>query len=115
MLEVPIFQKTYDFYKSLYGYLLTFPKVHRYSLGLKLDATALEIFELLLIAGNTTSIQKIVALEKASSKLDLLKLLLRLAKDTQSLDNKKYLHLQSFLQEIGRMLGGWIKATKQIT
>ena len=89
--------------------------MHRYSLGLKLDATALEIFELLLIAGNTTSIQKIVALEKASSKLDLLKLLLRLAKDTQSLDNKKYLHLQSFLQEIGRMLGGWIKATKQIT
>lgn len=93
--------------------MLTFPKVHRYSLGLKLDTTSLEIFELILAAGNNKSSQKAFILEKASTKLDLLKLLIRLAKDTGSLDNKKYLDLQERLQEIGKMLGGWTKAAKQ--
>jgi len=54
-------------------------------------------------------------LERASVKVDLLKLLLRLAKDTQSLKITAYLDLESDLQEIGKMLGGWLKHTKQIT
>ena len=48
-----------------------------------------------------------------SVKVDLLKVLLRLAKDTQSISEGRYLNLQEMLQEIGKMLGGWIRATKQ--
>ena len=50
-----------------------------------------------------------------SIKLDLLKVLLRLSKDTQAINDKEYLELQEILAEIGRMLGGWIKSTKQNT
>lgn len=56
---------------------------------------------------------KQTALQQISTKLDLLKILLRLSKDSQALTDKKYLELQAILQEIGRMLGGWIKSTKQ--
>jgi len=56
---------------------------------------------------------KVETLYKISCKLDLLKILLRLAKDTLALTNKSYLELQEMLQEIGKMLGGWIRATKQ--
>jgi hypothetical protein len=59
--------------------------------------------------------EKLTLLERADSKLETLKILLRLARDTQSLDGKKYIHLESYLQEIGKMLGGWIKHAKQIT
>jgi len=41
--------------------------------------------------------------------LDLLKILIRAAKDVQALPENKYLSLQTQIQEIGRMLGGWIK------
>jgi len=58
---------------------------------------------------------KIIILQRISIKLDLLKILLRLAKDSQSMNEKNYLDLQTILQEIGKMLGGWIKSTKQIT
>ena len=93
--------------------ILTFPKLHRYALGIKLTTVTEEVFELLFMAGNTKYAQKLLILEKASVKLDILKLLIRLSKDTQALDNKKYLILEGNLQEIGKMLGGWIKATKQ--
>ena len=34
-------------------------------------------------------------------------------KDIKSIDNKKYLALQTTIDEIGRMLGGWIKSVKE--
>ena len=45
-------------------------------------------------------------------KIDVLRVLIRLAKEIKALDNKKYLISQECLDEIGRMLGGWIKSTK---
>lgn len=56
---------------------------------------------------------KVSTLQQISIKLDLLKVLLKSAKDTQALKESRYLELQESLQEIGRMLGGWLKSTKQ--
>lgn len=56
---------------------------------------------------------KLETLQAMSVKVDLLKVLLRLAKDTQAISHGKYLTLQEMLQEIGKMLGGWIRTTKQ--
>jgi hypothetical protein len=39
--------------------------------------------------------------------------LLRLAKDNQAIKSNRYLELQTNLQEIGKMLGGWIRAARQ--
>lgn len=91
--------------------IITFPKTKRYTLGQKLDNLTLEIFELLFSI--PTSSNKIFSLQQISIKLDLLKILLRLAKDSLAIRDKKYLELQSILQEIGKMLGGWIRSTKQ--
>jgi len=71
----------------------------------------LDIFELLFSV--PTSRDKVNTLQHMSIKVDLLKILLRLAKDSQALENKNYVRLESILVEIGRMLGGWIRATRQ--
>jgi hypothetical protein len=42
-----------------------------------------------------------------------LRIFIRLMKDTKGIDNKKYLAVQAQTDEIGRMLGGWIRSTKQ--
>lgn len=89
-----------------------FPKTKRHTLGKKLDNLTLEIFELLFSIPNSKN--KAEVLNQISIKLDLIKILLRFAKDTQCLKNKNYLELQTVLQETGKMLGGWIRATKQI-
>ena len=106
-LDIPIFIKLYDFYKNLCQSIETFPKTKRYGLGLKLDQISLELIELIIRASYLQREQKLPILEKSVVSADLLKILLRLAKDNKAIDNKKYLQLESNLQEIGRMIGGW--------
>ncbi len=108
---IPIFIKLYDFYKNLTMTVNIFPKTKRYTLGQRLDNITLDILELLFSVPSSTD--KVKTLQQISIKVDLLKVLLRLAKDSQTIQNNKYLELESILQEIGRMLGGWIKSTKQ--
>lgn len=73
----------------------------------KLDRIALDLIESVVRASYLQRDQKLPTLEKSTVAVDLLKILLRLAKDNKVLDNKKYLQLESNLQEIGRMIGGW--------
>lgn len=51
-------------------------------------------------------------LNNARIKVELLKRLVRLTNDLKIIDNKKYIDLESELQEISRMINGWIKYLK---
>jgi hypothetical protein len=102
--------KTFDFFKQLQLWIHLFPKVERFSLGARLESTALDLLEGLLSANQLPNNLKRSALTSLSAKLELLRLLVRLALETKCIDQKKYLILQTLLQEIGRMLGGWIRS-----
>lgn len=111
--DIPIFKKSYELYKTISSFRNGVPKQDRYTLWQRVENTTLDIFEYLLSASSRQKIDKVPILEKASDKLNLLRVLLRLAKDTKALDNKKYLVLEELIDEIGRMLGGWIKSAKE--
>jgi len=81
-LEVPIFARLYEFYSLLSQYLISFPKIRRYTLGQKIDLLTLDIFELLFSVSYSES--KIIVLKRISAKLDLLKILLTYAKSSQN-------------------------------
>ncbi len=51
---------------------------------------------------------KIIYLRTAIRKLDTLKILLNILWETRSIDTQKYELLSLPLDEIGRMLGGWL-------
>lgn len=58
--------------------------------------------------------EKTLYIKVAIRKTDTLKLLLLMLWETKSLDNKKYLAISEKIDEIGRMLGGWLgQTTKQ--
>ncbi len=73
-------------------------------------AKSLQLIETIYFASRQTAGAKRETLLEANAQLDLLKLLIRMGCDTKSLNQKKYMLLQSFLQESGKMLGGWIKS-----
>jgi len=62
----------------------------------------------------TQKVEKLSVLVRASMKLNLLRTFVRLLKDTSVINAKKYIFLQANMDEIGRMLGGWIRSTKDI-
>jgi len=78
----------------------------------KIQLATLDIIEQLIGASYAKSEQKLAFLNQANIKLELVKLLIRLAEEIKVIPTKKYLSLEGKLQEIGRMLGGWIKSIK---
>ena len=110
--QISVITKTYDLYKLQYQYSKAFPKSDKYSLGEKIKSIILEILELLMEAETAKKDWKKSFLEKASVKLGLLKILIRLSNDIKILDNKKYLELEEKIIEIGKMIGGWMKMCK---
>lgn len=111
--DIPIFKKTYDLYKTFCGYRSLIPKQDRHTIAERCENAVLDVLEGILWAGQTARSEKLPMLEKTSLKLNLLRVFVRLMKDTKALDNKKYVELESQVDEIGRMLGGWIKSTKE--
>ena len=93
----------------MHSYHHQIPKAARYTLWQKSEQTALDLIEALIQTSYKQEEERIQALYEISNKLDLLKVLIRLAKDTRAIDNKQYVQIQSIIQEIGKMIGGWIK------
>jgi hypothetical protein len=89
------------------GFYQTLPKVHRYSLGQRIDTLFVEIIEAIAIATFLSREEKQPWVRLAIRKVDTLKILVMVLWETKSLDNKKYIALSVKLDEAGKMLGGW--------
>lgn len=57
--------------------------------------------------------EKLPILRAVSVKLNLLRVFFRLAKDGKVIDLKKYMALEETVDEIGRMLCGWMRSAKE--
>ena len=111
-LDIPIFKKTYELYKEFYSFRLSVPKQDRYTLWQKCESLLIEVLEGILFASQQAKPEKLPTLEKTSIKLNFLRVCIRLMKDVKAIDDKKYILTEAHLDEIGRMLGGWIKSTR---
>ncbi|MBI2444738.1 MAG: diversity-generating retroelement protein Avd [Candidatus Magasanikbacteria bacterium] len=103
-------KKTIELYKSYYVYLELFPKKDKHALGATCERYLIQIIELLLEASYLPKDAKRACLLKANNKFEALKVFIRLLHELKILDQKKYIALQSAVQEIGKMFGGWIKS-----
>lgn len=111
--DIPIFKKTYDLYKIFYSYRGTITKQDRHTIYQRCENLILELIESILIASQLYKAEKTPILEKVSVKLNFLRVFLRLMKEVKIIDNRKYATLEELVDEIGRMLGGWIRSSKE--
>ena len=86
-------------------------KSDRFTIYERNENLILELLELLIEASYRPRADKVNILERASVKLNILRLLIRLMKESSVFDTKKYVVLQEIINEIGRMLGGWIRSS----
>ena len=111
MMDLSIFHKTYSFIIIFSNHLDKFPKKDRFVLGARIENTAIELLTLIMRANYGQAGVRAHFLDESSITLDMLKIFVRLAKDKKALHPNQYLLLEERLQEIGRMLGGWIKSS----
>ena len=110
--NIPIFKKTYELYKEFYGLRNSVPRPDRYTIWQRCENLILDILENILWASQLSRAEKLPVLEKSSLRLNFLRVFLRLCKEIKVLDSRKYILFEEDVDEIGRMLGGWIKSTK---
>lgn len=103
----PLILKIEVAYTLWHSYILHFPKIHRYSLGAKIDSLLCEIICYISSALFVKKEHKVIHIQKAIQLLDTVKILLKVANKVDALDTKKFTALSEKLFEIGRMLGGW--------
>ena len=84
----------------------------RHGLGTSLENSIVECLEDLIMAKNAPKTLKAGYLIRASAKLEASTLKLRLLLEFAVANETKIFQIQSKLAEIGRMLGGWLKATQ---
>ncbi len=106
---LPIIQRLIVAYKLWHEYLPKFSKDHRYTLGFKIDKLFIELIEILYQAQYISLVHKQPYLAKASSKLDTLKFFFQILWEIDGIENKKYINFSRQIDEVGKMLGGWIK------
>ena len=92
-----------------------FPKVERFGIGNKIEQTFLDTLELTFCLSYLSPEHKIPLLNKAITKLDIVKFFAQLAWESKLIPTDKYSDLLSKLEEIGRQLGGWKKGLQTKT
>lgn len=104
----PSLEKMYQFVLWLIPTVEKFPRSQKFALGDRIQSTALDVLEGLIEASYRRDRQQLLA--QVNMSLDKLRLLLRLSTDLHCIDMRRYEFSARAIDEIGRMVGGWIKA-----
>lgn len=93
-----------------YGYvaLRQFPKFERHVLAAEMRGAMWGLLRLIVVCNKRY--HKKTTLQELDVELDLLRVQVRMARTLGYLDFKKYEHWARLNDEIGRMIGGWIKS-----
>ncbi|MGE4232055.1 MAG: diversity-generating retroelement protein Avd [Bacteriovoracia bacterium] len=105
--DLPIFVKWMDFLKWLLLTTDAFPKKVRFTFTERINGLALSIVEDLVEARYTRN--RSTALRRANLSLEKIRVLIRVCYETRVLSGKSYRHASYAINEVGKMLGGWMK------
>lgn len=108
--DLPVIQKTYDLLLWTVGHTVKFPRAYRFALGDRLERQLYGVLEDLLRAKFTK--ERAVILEGVNLELEILRFQFRLARDLQCLSLTSYGFAAKEVNEVGKMVGGWLKKSR---
>lgn len=112
MSDLPVVvQKAYEFNVWLIEKVQRFPRNHRFGVGDRLLQGVLDL--LLKLVDAAYARERVRILTEVNSLLNRMRFLLRLAKDLRLLTIDSYGFAAERVDEIGRMAGGWRKASAE--
>ncbi len=111
--EMVIFMRVFDLLAWLLPKSKHFPKLYRNTLTQRLMDSALDLQEALSEAQSQRGAARLTALLSADACLARLRVYLKLINQWRWINQSQYLHVSKIVAEIGRLLGGWIRQTRQ--
>ena len=111
--ELTVITKTYDLILWSCNHTSRFPRNHRFVLGERIERNLYTLLETPIRAEYTKNRQRL--LEEANLTLEILRFQMRLAKDLQCLKVQSYGFAARAIDEIGRLVGGWLRSRPEAT
>ncbi len=111
--EMVIFTRTFDFLAWLLPTTNHFPRTVRHTFSARLLNCAFNLREQLEEANHRSGAERYQKLLEADESLAKIRMYLRLAVRMNWLKQNQYQHSAKMLDEIGRLLGGWLKSVKR--
>jgi len=105
----PVVEKHYKLILWMLPKMANFPKDQKFLLADRIERILLDILEMLIEANYSK--QKRDILIKVNLKLDVLRFMMRIAKDMKYVNINAYDFFCQSAIEIGKMAGGWLKAS----
>ncbi len=105
--DLPIFIKWVEFIEWLFLKTEKFPRKVRFIFVNRIENLALDIVEDLIEARYSKN--KMEILKKANLRLEKLRVLLRMSYNQKFINLNAYEYAGKSINEVGKMLGGWIK------
>ena len=109
--ELIVITKTYDLILWSCNHTGKFPRNHRFVLGERIERNLYDLLEILIRAKYTTPAARIAG--RSQLELEILRFQMRLAKDLQCLKVESYGFAAKAIDEIGKLVGGWLKSERQ--
>lgn len=106
---MPVVHKLGELYKSVYALGPKLSKRDRYGIYLRIENLCISALAGALEAALVGKEKKAEILRALKLNIELLKQLIRIAHELKVIDDEKYLRLQSQLQEISKMVTGWLR------
>ncbi len=109
--ELVVITKTYDLILWSCNHTSKFPRNHRFVLGERIEQRLYDVLETLIEA--KYSRVRLPLLQRANLQLEILRFQMRLAKDLQCLKVESYAFAAKAIDDIGKLIGGWLKSDNQ--
>nr|WP_272888927.1 diversity-generating retroelement protein Avd [Stutzerimonas stutzeri] len=101
-------QRCEEMIQYAYVTIRHFPKFERHVLGAEIRETVWKLLRMIIICNKRY--HKKTTLTDLDAELDVLRSQVRTAFSLQYIDLKKYEHWARMNDELGRMIGGWMKS-----
>ena len=108
--ELPVYKATYDLLLEMFRFTKDFHKEFKYTVGESLKKETIELITLIYRANSR--VDKQVTLQTAREHIEVIRLLIRLMKDMNQINLKRFVEVNTRVENVSKQLTGWQKSQK---
>ena len=108
--ELPVYKATYDLLLAIFRFTKDFGKEYKYTVGESLKKETIELITLIYRANSRPD--KLATLQTAREHIEVIRLLVRLMKDMQQINLKRFVEVNQQVENVSKQLAGWHKSQK---
>lgn len=108
--ELVLIPKTENYIKYMLNIILKLPRTEKFNIGNEYKETMYKMLEDILMLGKVSLDKKLEYINKIDARLNMQRIFLRIMYENRWLDQKKFDYSISLVDELGKIVGGLLKA-----